>query len=166
MIHCKYDALIPVADLKPHPKNRNKHSTEQIDRLSRLILYQGVRAPIIVSKLSGFIVKGHGTCLAMELAKILEAPVVYQDFDNEEQEYAFVQSDNAIASWAELDLSGINTDIPELGPEFDLDMLGIKDFLIDPIDKFNEPSEKKDPEFKEPELKTCPNCGVLIEANG
>ena len=134
-VHCKYDALVPVGELKPHPKNRNNHPPEQITRLAKLLAYQGLRAPIVVSSLSGYIVKGHGTLSAIKENGWTEAPVVYQTFADETQEYAFVQSDNAIASWAELDFSGINTDIGDLGPEFDIDLLGIKDFTVDVADK-------------------------------
>jgi DNA modification methylase len=46
----------------------------------------------------------------------------------------FLQSDNAIAMWAELDLKEINFDLSELGP-FDIDLLGIKDFTVTPEEK-------------------------------
>ncbi|MGZ3770072.1 MAG: DNA modification methylase [Bdellovibrio sp.] len=134
-IHCKYDELLDPKKLKNHPKNRNKHSQEQIDRLAKLYTYHGVRHPIIVSKLSGFIVAGHGRKAAGVKAGIKQMPVVYQEFANDEAEYAFIQADNAIASWAELDLSGINEDLADLGPDFDLDFLGIKNFTIDVADK-------------------------------
>ena len=60
-------------------------------------------------------------------------PVDYQDFESDEAEYAFIVADNAIGkdSWASLDLSAINIEIGDLGPEFVLDMLGLKDFHID-----------------------------------
>jgi len=134
-IYCKYDDLVSPIALKEHPKNRNKHPKEQIDRLAKLYDYHGIRHPIIVSKLSGYIVAGHGRREAAIKAKFKEMPVVYQDFDSEDAEYAFIQADNAIALWAELDLSGINADIADLGPDFDIDLLGIKDFTIDPADK-------------------------------
>jgi len=131
-IHCKYDELVEPKKLKVHPKNRNKHSKEQIERLAKLYSYHGIRHPIIVSSRSGYIVAGHGRKAAAHDLGMKEFPVVYQDFDTDEAEYAFIQADNAIALWAELDLSGINSDLPELGPDFDIDMLGIKDFKIDP----------------------------------
>ncbi len=134
-VHCAYDELVKIKDLKPHPQNRNKHPEDQITRLAKIIEYQGIRSPIKVSKRSGFITAGHGRLEAFRRLKIKEAPVNYQDYDSDEQEYADIQSDNAIASWAELDLSGINSDIGELGPDFDLDLLGIKDFVLDPADK-------------------------------
>lgn len=134
-IRCEYKKLVPLEELKPHPKNRNAHSAEQIARLAHIIEYQGVRHPIIVSNLSGFIVAGHGRLAAAQKLELKEFPVDYQDFESEESEYAFLVSDNAVALWAELDLSGINADIGELGPDFEIDMLGIKDFTLDVSEK-------------------------------
>lgn len=156
-IHCKYDELISVKKLKDHPHNRNKHGSDQIERLADLYKYQGVRHPIIVSKLSGHIVAGHGRKLAAIRAGIKQMPVVYQDFESSEQEYAFIQSDNAISLWAELDLSGINADLEDLGPDFDLDMLGIKNFTLDFAEKELEPKEAKSESFNE-KIITCPHC--------
>lgn len=144
-IHCQYTDLVPVKDLKPHPKNRNIHPADQIKRLARILNYQGLRAPIVVSRLSGFIVKGHGTLEAIKENEWSQAPVSYQDFEDTDQEYAFVQSDNAIASWADLDLSGINLDLADLSPEFDLDLLGLKDFVLEPADKYCDPENIPDP---------------------
>lgn len=134
IVHCKYDSLVKCHSLQPHPKNRNKHPNDQIERLSKILKYQGVRAPIVVSKRSNKIVKGHGTLQAIKKNGWDEAPVVYQEFEDDDQEWLFVQSDNAIASWAELDLQGINADLPELGP-FDLDLIGIKNFHENASDK-------------------------------
>ena len=158
MIKCKYDELKDPSSLKNHPKNRNKHPQDQIDRLAELYQYHGIRHPIIVSNLTGFIVAGHGRKLAAIRAGIAEYPVTYQDFDNEDAEYAFIQSDNAIASWSELDLSAINLDIGDLGPDFNIDMLGIKSFEIEVADKeIKIPSATKE--------VICPNCGHEIGKN-
>jgi DNA modification methylase len=137
--------MIPIHELKDHPKNRNKHSDEQIERLAKLYEYHGIRHPIIVSELSGCIVAGHGRKLAGKKAGFDSMPVVFQKFADETAEYAFIQADNAIASWAELDLAGINADLPDLGPDFDLEMLGLKDFTLDL-------SEKLEPECDEDEV--------------
>jgi DNA modification methylase len=133
-IHCKYDELVEVGKLKAHPKNRNKHPEDQIERLAKILKYQGLRAPIVVSNRSGKIVKGHGTLQAIKKNGWDKAPVVRQDFEDEDQEWLFLQSDNAIAMWAELDLKEINVDLGELGP-FDIDLLGIKDFTVTPEEK-------------------------------
>jgi hypothetical protein len=158
-VHCAHDKLVKLSELKPHPKNRNKHPAEQIDRLAEVIKYQGIRSPIKVSKRSGFITAGHGRLEAFKKLKLKEAPVNYQDYDSEEQEYADVQSDNAIASWAELDLMGINIDLAELGPDFDIDLLGIKNFVMDAADKGFDPSDTEEEDKKH---KVCPRCGEAL----
>lgn len=152
-IKCLFDDKIDPRELKPHPKNRNIHPSGQLDRLAKILAYQGIRAPILISSRSGYIVKGHGTVEAIKRNKWDLAPVVYQDFDSDEQEYAFLQSDNAIASWSELDLSGINTDIGDLGPDFDIDLLGIKNFEIEVADKEPQCDEDEVPEQVEPNTK-------------
>lgn len=152
-IHCKYDELVNPKTLLDHPKNRNKHSPEQIERLAKILEYQGWRYAIKLSNLSGFITTGHGRKLSALLKEWEKVPVVYQDYDSEDQEYADVQSDNAIASWADLDLAGINLDVPELGPDFDIDLLGIKDFVIEPADKYGDQDADAVPEQRPTDIK-------------
>lgn len=159
-IHCRYDELISPKELKDHPKNRNKHGQDQIERLAELYKYHGIRHPIIVSKRSGFIVAGHGRRLSALRAGLKEFPVVYQDFESNEAEYAFLISDNSISDWSDLDLAGINADLPDLGPDFNIDHLGIKNFTLDMNDKEFDPDfEDEDEEKKK---KSCPHCGEPI----
>jgi hypothetical protein len=145
-IHCSYDKLVKIEDLIPHPKNPNRHHETQIERLAKIIEFQGIRRPIRVSKLSGFITAGHGLLEALKKMGETTAPVNFQAYENEEQEYADIIADNAIASWADLDLSTINLELPSLGPIFDLKMLGLKDFTLDRSEK---PS------------RGCPQCGYV-----
>jgi len=133
-IKAKEITFVNIDSLIPNPKNNNKHPKEQIERLSKLIKYQGFRNPLVVSSRSGFVLCGHGRIEAAKLAGMKQVPVMYQDFENEAQEYAYLTSDNAIASWAELDLSLVNTEMLDLGPDFDIELLGIENFTIDPID--------------------------------
>lgn len=135
--------LVSVKSLINHPKNNNKHSKEQIDRLVKLIEYQGFRNPLVVQKGTNLIVAGHGRLEAAKKLGMKEVPVTYQEFDSEAQLYAYLTSDNAIHSWSELDLSMVNQEMLDLGPDFDIDMLGIKDFVIEPIEKF-EPQADED----------------------
>ena len=135
-IKSKEIKLIDIHALVENPKNNNRHPKEQIERLAKLIQYQGFRNPIIVSNRTGFMVAGHGRLEAAKSIGLKEVPVMYQDFENEAQEYAYVTSDNAIALWAELDLSAINQEMLDFGPDFDVDMLGLKDFVVEPAEKF------------------------------
>ena len=153
-VRCSYSKLVLLKDLKAHPKNRNKHPDEQIERLANIIEYQGIRHPIKVSTRSGYITAGHGRLAAAQKLGLKEFPVDYQDYESDEQEYADVQSDNAIASWAELDLAGINSDIGELGPDFDIDLLGLKNFTVEIADKLEPQCDEDEvPEVVEPKTK-------------
>ncbi len=158
-IHCEYTKLVKPKSLKPHPKNRNKHSEEQIDRLAKILTYQGWRYPIKVSKRSGFITSGHGRVMAALKLDMKQVPVSVQAYESDEQEYADVQSDNAIAAWSELDLSLISADLGDLGPDFNIDLLGIKDFTLDFAAREFDPTENADPEEKH---KQCPHCGGVL----
>ena len=144
--HCADTKMVSINNLKPNPKNRNIHSPEQIERLSKILKYQGWRYPIKVSNRSGFITSGHGRLEAARLLGLVEVPVSFQDYESEEQEYADIVADNAIASWSELDFSGINTDIGDLGP-FDIDLLGIKNFKIDILEDNNLDLINLNPEY-------------------
>lgn len=148
----KYQWLNPKS-LKQNPRNPNKHSPEQIDRLALLIEAYGWRHPIIVSNQTGLIVVGHGR-LEYALKKGLEAvPVEYQDFKDEDEEFGFMVADNAIADWAELDLAQINLIIPDLGPDYDVDLLGIKDFVLEPADKYGDQDADAVPESRATDIK-------------
>ena len=140
--------MIDPQKLIANPKNPNKHSEAQISLIARLIDFHGFRHPVIVSKRSNQVVAGHGRILASLKLGLREVPVDYQDFESEAQEYAFMVSDNAISEWSELDFSMINSELPELGPDFDTLLLAIEHFEIEPADK---ESKKKE--------TTCPHCG-------
>jgi hypothetical protein len=160
-VHCLFDKMVPVDDLLPHPKNRNKHGNDQIERLAKLYEHHGIRHSIIVSNQSGYIVAGHCRRLAAIRDGLKDFPVTYQDFKSDEDEYAFIQSDNAIAEWAELDILAINEDIADFGPEFDIDMLGIKNFSLDFNEEEFDPGEDEE-DASEKKVKICPHCGGAL----
>ena len=129
---CSYTELVDTETLIPSDNNPNTHTSDQLQRLSELIAYQGQRAPIIISKRSGKIVVGHGRWEAIKRLGWEQVAVDYQDFDTEEQEYAHLTADNAIAEWSVLDFSKINKDFLDMGPELDISMLGLENFDIQP----------------------------------
>jgi len=149
--------MMPTEQVKENPKNRNIHAQDQIDRLAKLITKYGFRHPVIISKATDQVVAGHGRLYAARKIGLKEIPVQYQDFENAEEEYGFGISDNAIARWADLDFGGINLDLPDLGPDFNIDHLGIKDFVLEPADKLKVPKKALDEDIKKENL--CPSCG-------
>ena len=115
-IHCAHDAVLPIDELKPNPKNPNTHPDDQLELLAMIMEEQGWRMPIKVSNRSGFIVSGHGRYEAAKLIGVKVAPVDYQDYESDELEYADMIADNRIAELAEIEnekLAELFTEINE-----------------------------------------------------
>lgn len=129
IIKSKDIQIVDIESLVNNPKNNNKHPKGQIERLAKLIKHHGFRNPIVVSNRTGFVVAGHGRVEAAKMAGLKEVPVMRQDFDNEAAEYAYLTSDNAVASWATLDMEMVNSELLNF-PELDIELLGIEDFKV------------------------------------
>ena len=152
-VKCGYDDLVPIADLRLNDLNPNRHSKDQIKTLAKILKYQGWTYSVNVSKLSGFVNTGHGRIEAAILNKWTHVPVKYIDFKDESQELANMISDNAIAEWADLDFKMINVILPDIGP-LDIELLGIKDFEVEPADKESESGAES-----KVERDKCDHCG-------
>lgn len=168
-VHCSYDEMVDIVKVVPNPRNPNTHSDKQIELLAKIIDYQGWRAPITVSKRSGFVVRGHGRLLAAEALGLEKVPVDYQDYANEAEEWADLIADNRLAELSELDNEMLKDLIQEIDSgEIDLTLTGYDEdaieSLLTPIDiddffrDHEEPSNEK-----EEGAKTCPHCGRPIE---
>lgn len=129
-INCAHHELVDIDVLQINPKNPNHHPEKQIILLAKIINYQGQRSPIVVSKRSGFITKGHGRLMAIKSLGWDKAAIDFQDYENEAQEYADMIADNKIAELAEHDDAAMieelrsNTDLQGL----DFELLGMLDF--------------------------------------
>lgn len=93
-VYCAYDEIVEIDSLKPNPRNPNRHPEAQVMMLAHIIGEQGWRAPITVSRRSGYIVRGHARRLAGYEAGSQYAPVEWQDYDNDSAEMADLVADN------------------------------------------------------------------------
>lgn len=124
-VHCSHTTIESVENLKPHPRNPNRHSDEQVEMLARIIKAQGWRKPITVSKLSGFITSGHARLMAAKKLMVTHVPVDYQDYANTDVELADLMADNRIAELADMDNEAVGSMIQELmKSSIDLDLTG------------------------------------------
>jgi ParB-like chromosome segregation protein Spo0J len=124
-IHCSYARLADVTSLVSNPRNPNKHSDKQVALLAKVIRHQGWRAPITVSKRSGFIVTGHGRLAAALLLQVEQVPIDEQDFATEADEWAHLVADNRIAELADADRGMIADLLGELDAGgLDMDLTG------------------------------------------
>jgi hypothetical protein len=157
-VNCAHTEMTDADLLVPNPRNPNKHPENQIKLLAKIMAYQGWRSPVVVSNRSGFIVKGHGRLQAARLNGWSEIPVDRQDYASEADEYADMVADNKIAELSETDLLSVQDVVLDLGPDFDIDLLGIPGFHIGPIN-FDAGSEDEQGKLDEKKKAECPNCG-------
>lgn len=88
--------LVDPTTISPHPDNPNVHPAAQIEALCEVIRENGWRNPVVVSRRSGLLIKGHGRLLAAKALKCA-VPVEYQDYPDEAAELRDLVADNKIA---------------------------------------------------------------------
>ena len=124
-VFCAHDKLVDPAGLVANPRNPNQHPDSQVQILSRIIKTQGWRSPIVVSKRSGFIVKGHGRLAAAMLLGAKLVPVEFQEYETEASEWADLIADNRIAELSETNHDELKKLMLELRDgNFNLDLTG------------------------------------------
>ena len=124
-VHCAHLRIADVTSLIPNPRNPNKHGDAQVALLAKIIRHQGWRAPITISRRSGFVVTGHGRLEAAKLLQVAEVPVDEQDFATEADEWAHLIADNRIAELADADRAMLRDLAEELDTgDFDMDLTG------------------------------------------
>lgn len=124
-VRCHFDTLRPAAELRTNPRQCYVHPEEKVKRLRRVIKKAGWRRAVVVSKLSGCIVRGHCATLAA-LQDDDEVPVEFQEFTDDREEAAALVADNESAKGSEVEelkLYGIVEDLG--GIEADPDLLGL-----------------------------------------
>jgi len=125
IVNCSHTKIVPIGSLKTNPRNPNTHTEDQIILLSKILKTQGWRSPIVVSNLSGFIVKGHGRLEAAKLAGFSEVPVDFQDYETEELEISDLIADNRIAELSDFNNQALKDLIEQLDTgDNDLDLTG------------------------------------------
>lgn len=136
-IFCSYTRLVETGSLKPNPKNPNRHPRKQVSLLEKIIGGNGWRAPIVVSNLSGMIVKGEGRWTTALQAGWTHVPVDFQDYISDAAELADLTADNEIATLAQMDKKKRHAILEELNTgEIDLEITGIP--LAELEEMFNE----------------------------
>lgn len=99
--------LRDTATLNKHPDNPNFHPKAQIDALCEVIIENGWRSPVVVSKRSGLVIKGHGRIEAAERLGV-PVPVEEQEYADEAAEIRDLIADNKIQELSQLDTKTVN----------------------------------------------------------
>ncbi|MBC2592803.1 site-specific DNA-methyltransferase [Ruficoccus amylovorans] len=162
-IYCAHTELVDIDKLVENPRNPNQHPEAQIALLAKIIRSQGFRNPVVVSKRSGFITKGHGRLAAARLLKMPRVPVDYQDYESEAAEWADMIADNRIAELAETDDDALKALLKELDGQIDLDLTGFDEDSLDDILDRLETSEDDTNTIPTPPVDPVTQPGDLYE---
>jgi hypothetical protein len=102
-IYCAFDEIRPISALLPHPKNANGHPPAQVEAYAAVLKANGIRRPVTISRLSGFITRGHGLALAAAHLGLSGLPIDLQEYEDELAELADLIADNRLAGLSEQD---------------------------------------------------------------
>lgn len=125
-VKCAYDEMVDIHKIVENPRNANTHSKEQIDRLAKIIDFQGQRSPLVIDSKTQYLVKGHGRLLALKKLGWEKVAVDYQEYVSEAQMYADMIADNEIARWAEFNEAKFIEDVATMDIG-DIELFGLKE---------------------------------------
>jgi DNA modification methylase len=124
---------IPVASLRPDPKNARLHSDKQVQQIARSIETFGFNVPVLVDTNSQ-VIAGHGRLRACEILGVAQVPVIRLEHLSEHQRRAFMIADNRLTENSEWDnrLLGEQLKIlSEVELDFSLEVTGFEMGEID-----------------------------------
>ncbi len=152
-VWCSFDQLVPVAELKPNPRNPNTHPQRQVELLAKNIRYFGWRQTITVSNRSGLIVSGHGRLMAAKHLGVEVVPVDFQDFTDDNDELAVLVADNRLAELSTVDLNELEKIAGEWkAADFDTILAGFEPADLDALLNPDDDSDDEDDDRHDREL--------------
>lgn len=156
--------LVPIASLKPNPKNPRNIKNEDFVRLKRQLSKLKVYKPIVVDARTGLILGGHMRARALEALGYDKVWVSYVETANDTEALEYMLSDNdAAGRYDDQMLAELVTNTPDIAlDDYKVD-------LGDPIDleallkKFGPDIAADEERVAEPRYHTCPDCGAEVE---
>ena len=94
--------LVPIGDLRPNPKNPNKHSEDQINRLMAALRLDRQTRPLLARKANRMLIAGHGVHTAARRLGWTEIAVLFLDVDQHAADRIML-ADDRLAALSELD---------------------------------------------------------------
>ena len=162
-IFCAHTEMVATERLIPNPKNPNRHPEAQIKLLAKVIKGQGFRNAIVVSRRSGFVIKGHGRLEAALLLEMPAVPVDFQDYENEAAEWADMLADNRLAELAETDKDSLKELLKELDGAIDMDLTGFDGDSLDDLLERLDTTEGESDSTLPPPTNPISKTGDLFE---
>ena len=138
--------VVPVAKLKPYPRNARMHSNKQIRQIAGSMRRFGVTAPILIDE-NNTVLAGHGRLLAAKHLKLKSLPCRRLGGLSDAEKRAYVLADNKLVlngTWDEEILAGELKGL--LADNFDISVTGFSLPEIDTLVEGLAPEEPGAPE--------------------
>lgn len=134
-LNCTHSAIVDPKALEPNPDNPNKHPAEQRRLYAKILLHQGWRKALVVSKQSKRLVTGHGAWETAIEQGWSQVPVDYQDFAAPADEYAHMLADNRLPQLAQMDEAEFAAILArEVEGSLDLELAAVLDEESGPVE--------------------------------
>ncbi len=124
---------LPIADLKPSPRNARTHSRKQIEQIAESIREFGFVNPLLIDE-ADRVIAGHGRLAAARLLKLKTVPAIRLRHLSEHQKRALALADNKLADnagWNEEQLALELQYLSEIEVDFDVEITGFEAAEID-----------------------------------
>jgi DNA modification methylase len=138
---------LPIAQLKPYPRNARTHSPKQIRQLARSITEFGFTNPVLIDE-TGMILAGHGRVEAAKQLDWSTVPCIRIEHMSPAQKRAYIIADNRLAlkaGWDEALLAAELQGLLESEIDFDVSLTGFEVGEIDLLLEGQFPEEPGDP---------------------
>lgn len=131
---------LPLAELKPNPRNPRKHDRNQIQAIAKSIESFGFNAPILANR-NQQIVAGHGRYEAAKVAGLTHIPVIFLEHLTEAQAQAYMLADNKLtdrSTWDDTALAVHLKELSDMALDFEIEATGFElpeiDYRIQSLD--------------------------------
>jgi ParB-like chromosome segregation protein Spo0J len=105
--------VLPLAQLKPYPRNARTHSKKQISAIARSIERFGFNNPVLIDA-NDQIIAGHGRVAAAQQLGLAQVPTLRISHLSELDKRAYILADNRLAEKAGWDREALAIELGEL----------------------------------------------------
>jgi hypothetical protein len=106
--------LVPIAELRPNPRNPNKHSEEQVERLMAALSRDKQTRPVLARRANQMLIAGHGVHTAARRLGWTEISVIFLDVDQANADRIML-ADDRLSNLSELDDRRVADLMKEIG---------------------------------------------------
>jgi len=125
-MHAMEVEVMPIANLRPYPRNARTHSRKQIKQIANSIQRFGFTNPVLISD-ENEIVAGHGRVEAAKLIGYSTVPTLRLAHLNAAERRAYVIADNKLALNAGWDREILAIELQSLiDTDFDVELTGFR----------------------------------------